>query len=151
MIRVERDPEFWARVAAHPAVAPHVTLGQEIDWAASVENPAVTPLAAKNGGFLFVRLDGIGRVHEMHTMFTPEGWGREVLMALKHAVETIFSAGAQLITTYEVEGHWRSQPPVTFRFAACGDFEPAPGLSSGLRTWSLSKTAWEASPARRRM
>lgn len=151
MIRIERDPAFWARIAGHPEVAPHVTMGREVDWAASVGSDLVTPLAAEHGGFLFVRLDGVGRVQELHTMFTPEGWGREVLMALKHAVERIFADGAQLITTYEVEGHWRSQPPKTFRFMPCGDFAPIPGGEFRIRTWCLPWAAWEASPARRRM
>lgn len=150
MIREDRSLEFWNGVYEHPEVKPHVSLGHDLDLAAILANPAVTPLRATHGGFLFVQLDGLGRVHELHTMFTPEGWGREVLGALKDAVSLMFSRGAQLITTYDVDGHWRSRPPKTFRFEPCGDFAPTT-LGPRLRTWALSRIAWEASPACQRM
>lgn len=151
MIREDRNPDFWAAVMAHPEVAPHVTFGQAVDVAAILENPWVTPLRADHGGFLFVRLDGMGRVHELHTMFTPEGWGREVLQALKEAVAEMFERGAQIIVTYDVEGNWRSRPPKTFRFEVCGDFAPVPDFPHRLRSWVLTRAAWDASPARQRM
>ena len=151
MIREDRDPDFWSAVYEHPAVKPHVGLGQDIDMAAIVKSDQVTPFRAEHGGFLFVRLDGLGRVFELHTMFTPEGWGREALTALKAAVSEIFDRGAQLITTYEVEGNRRSQPPVSFRFQPAGDFAFADELNATIRTWMLTRTAWEGSPARSRM
>lgn len=150
MIREDRDPAFWTRIAEDPAVKPHVGLGRDLDMTA-VTSPQVTPLRTENGGFLFVRLDGLGRFQELHTMYLPAGWGREVLGALKEAVAEMFARGAQMITTYEVEGHWRSRPPITFRFEPCGDFAPAPGFSVRFRSWFLTRDAWEASPARRRM
>jgi hypothetical protein len=151
LIREDRDPAFWAGVASHPQVEPQVTFGQDLDFAEIVSNPWVLPLRAEHGGFLFVRLDGCGRVYELHTLFTPEGWGREVLLALKEAVDVVFNRGAQVIVTYDIEGHWRSRPPKTFRFEPCGDFAEAPNFPHRLRTWSLSSAAWNASPARRRM
>ena len=151
MITEDRDPAFWDRIISHPEVAPHVTFGQQLDLLTILDNPWVTPLRTENGGFLFFRLDGLGRVHELHTMYTPQGWGREVLLALKEAVSEIFDRGAQLITTYDVEGNWRSRPPKTFRFEPCGDFATADGFPVKLRTWALSKAAWNASPARLRM
>lgn len=151
MIREERDPTFWRAIYDHPQVHPHVSLGQDIDLPALVAHPSVTPLAAEHGGFLFVRLDGLGRVYELHTMFSPDGWGREVLLALKAACERIFDSGAQLITTYEVEGNWRSKPPKTFRFEACGEFASAEPYQHRFRTWALSRANWVASPARQRM
>lgn len=150
MIREDRDPEFWQAVVDHPSVKPHVALGRELDMGAAVANPQVTALRSENGGFLFLRLDGSGRVQELHTMYRPEGWGREVLGALKEAVTEMFARGAQLITTYEVEGYYRSRPPKTFRFEPCGDFAPVPGFSINTRTWALRREAWEASPARGR-
>lgn len=150
MIRESRDLEFWNGIYQHPAVKPHVSLGQAVDLAAIVASPAVTPLRADHGGFLFVRLDGLGRVFELHTLFTPEGWGREVLIALKEAVSAMFAAGAQIITTYQVEGNWRSQPPKTFRFQPAGEFAPT-HLGVAMRSWVLTQAAWEASPARLRM
>lgn len=151
MIREDRGVAFWTAVAAHPQVAPHVSLGGELDMGAILANQAVTPLAARNGGFLFLRLDPLGRFQELHTMFTPEGWGREVLLAAKQAFEIMFERGADLIVTHEVEGNWRSQPPRSFRFTPCGEFAPAQGLNVRLRTWAMSRSAWASSPARRRM
>lgn len=150
MIREERDPAWWARIAEHPEVKPHITLGADFDLAAVVQHPSVTPLAADHGGFIFARLDGLGRVHELHTLFTPEGWGREVTGAAKHAFAAMFDRGADLIVTQEVDGNRRSQPPRSFRFAPCGDFRASP-LGPALRSWVLTRDAWEASPARLRM
>lgn len=151
MIREERDLAFWRSVYEHPEVKPRVSLGHDVDLAALIASPAVLPLRAEHGGFLMIRLDGLGRVRELHTMFTPEGWGREVLLALKAACEHVFTHGAQLITTYEVEGNWRSRPPKTFRFQPCGDFATAEGFEPRFRTWALSQADWSASPARQRM
>lgn len=151
MIREDRDPTFWRAVYEHPEVKPHVSMGHDIDIEAIVSAEQVVPLRSENGGFLFFPLDRIGRVYELHTMFRPEGWGREVLQALKEAVSEMFARGAQLITTYDVESHWRSRPPKTFRFEPCGDFALVPELNAHLRTWILTRLAWEASPARQRM
>lgn len=151
MIREERDPAFWIEVATHPEVEPHITFGGSIDRLPEViTQPHVTPLASANGGFLFVRIDAIGRVHELHTVYRPEGWGREVLIAAKAAFQRMFESGAQLITTYEVFGWWRSRPPLSFGFKPCGDFAPAPDMPD-LRTWILTRDAWCASAAHRRM
>lgn len=150
MIREDRDVAFWTGVANHPAVMPHVGLGQPFTMEA-VASPAVTPLRTENGGFLFVSLDPEGRTQELHTMYRPEGWGREVLQGLKEAVSEMFARGARLITTYDVEGHWRSRPPKTFRFTPCGDYAQAPGFNVRIRSWRLTQAAWEASPARQRM
>lgn len=148
-VRVERDPAFWRSIASHPQVAPHVSLGHEIDVGAMALHPLVTPLASEHGGFLFIRLDPLGRAVELHTLFTPEGWGREVHGAAKAAFDHVFEGGAALVLTSEVEGNARSQPPRSFRFAPCGDFEPTP-YGKRFRTWFLTRAAWEGSPARRR-
>jgi hypothetical protein len=150
VIREDRDPAFWDSVYEHPEVKPHVSLGHEIDVAAVVSNPLVTPLRAEHGGFLFIKLDGFGRVYDLHTMFTPEGWGREALIAAKAAFREMFARGADLIVTQEVKGNRRSQPPLTFRFATAGDFGPSVLLSTPHRTWFLTRAAWDASPACRR-
>lgn len=83
-------------------------------------------------------------------MYLPQGWGREVLGAAKEAFELIFAAGAQLVTTYEVEGWWRSRPPRSFGFVRAGDFQAVPELGVALSTWVLTSDAWGKSPARRR-
>src|SRR5690606_41931560 len=96
---------------------------------------------------LFCRLDGLARVWELHTLFTPEGWGREVLSGAREAFSTLFARGAQVVTTFEVAGWWRSRPPLTFRFKPAGGVEPSP-LGS-VKTWVLTRDAWEGSPVRR--
>lgn len=136
-------------IADDPDVRPHITLGHDLDIRAVVEHPRVTALRSQNGGFLFVQLDGIGRVFELHTLYKPEGWGREVLLSAKQAFAAIFAAGAQVVVTYEVEGWKRSQPPLSFGFKPAGDFAPA--LGTALRTWTLTRSAWDLSPARGRM
>jgi hypothetical protein len=149
LIREDRDPAFWTAVYEHPQVKPHVSLGHDLDLAEILADPGVTPLAADHGGFIFIRLDGLGRTYELHTMFTPEGWGREVAGAAKAAFALMFDGGADLIVTHEVAGNRRSQPPRSFRFEPAGGFRPA--LDHELRTWVLTRYAWEASPARQRM
>lgn len=148
MIREDRS-EFWSRLAEHPMVRPHIGSGNTADLDQFVALPVVTPLRSENGGFLFVKLDAFGRVYELHTIYHPDGWGREVLKAAKEAFAEMFSRGAQVVATYEVEGWWRSRPPLSFGFRPAGDFAPAGELT--LRTWTLTRAAWDASPARRRM
>lgn len=148
MIREDRSG-FWSEIAEHPEVKPHASLGYEFSISELVKSPFVTPLRSENGGFLFIRLDGLGRVYELHTLYRPEGWGREVLGASKAALTTMLGRGAQVLTTYEVEGWWRSRPPKSFGFQPAGSFVETP-LGS-LRTWILTQAAWDRSPARRRM
>jgi hypothetical protein len=150
-LQENRHPAFWQGVAEHPEVAPHAFLGRDpVSLEPVVTSPAVLPLASAHGGFLFVQLDQIGRVRELHTLYTPEGWGREVLWAAKQAFDRVFSTGCQVVTTYEVEGWWRSRPPKSFGFQRAGDFGDVPGLGASLSTWILTVSAWEASPARKR-
>lgn len=140
---------FWSEIAEHPDVKPHISFGREFSISTLVEHPRVVPLRSENGGFLFVQLDGLGRVYELHTLYRPEGWGREVSKASKAAFARMFATGAQVVTTYEVEGWWRSRPPKSFGFQPAGAFQ-ACDLGS-LKTWILTVAAWEQSPARRRM
>lgn len=148
-LREERDPGFWNRVANHPEVAPHVLMGHGVDFGPIVSNLGVLPLASEHGGFLFSRLDALGRCWELHTLYTPEGWGREVLLACKAAFRRVFEQG-DVVVTYEVEGWWRSRPPKSFGFTRANDFRAAPDLGAALSTWVLTKAAWEQSPACRR-
>lgn len=150
MIAEDRSVAFWRDVLDHPLVKPHVAMGQEIDLAALLASDRVTPMRAAHGGFMFVQLDGLGRVYELHTLFTPEGWGREVFCAAVEAFDLMFARGARLITTYEVLGNWRSRPPRTFRFEAAGDFDHAAQIGADVRTWFLTAPAWSHAPARKR-
>ena len=150
MVTLDRDPAFWRWVFDHPAVKPHAGLGLSVDFEPLLADARVTPLRAVNGGYLFVQLDGLGRVRELHSLFRPEGWGREALLAGKAALAAVFAAGAQVVTTYEARGNRRSQPPLSFRFQPAGDFAPDPLTKAELRTWVLTRSAWEGSPAYRR-
>jgi hypothetical protein len=147
VIRLERDPAFWTKVASHPAVA--ATLyslpPERIGELAARED--MTPLAATHGGFLFARLDVMGFVVELHTLFTPEGWGREAMSAAREAAEYMFGGRCAMINTFEVRANPRSRPPRRFGFAAAGGWTPSP--IGELRLWTLTKAAFEAAPARR--
>jgi len=151
MIREQRDPVFWDRIARHPDVAPHVFLSKgEVSLEALVTHESVLPLASEHGGLIFCRLDGLGRLWELHTLYAPEGWGKEVFITAIQAFSQIFEGSAQAVTTYEVDGWWRSRPPKSFGFQRAGEFRAVPELGAALSTWVLTKAAWEGSPARRR-
>lgn len=148
MIRLERDAAFWTDVAAHPALAQALGSLNPAMVGQIAARPDALPLAADHGGYIFLRSDALGFVAELHTLFTPEGWGREALMAGIEAITAVWICGFQVINTLEVEGNRRSQPPRSFGFAAAGDWrETAFGR---LKLWTLSRAAWEASPAMRR-
>jgi len=148
MIRIERDPAWWADVASHPGISASLMgiAPQVIGALASRED--VLPLAAQHGGFMFRRTDALGLTMELHSLFTPEGWGREVHDAGREALTWIFQ-GCHILTTYELEANSRSRPPKAFGFVQAGDWrETAAGTA---RAWVLTRLAWEASPAFRRM
>lgn len=150
MIREERDHGFWQRIADHPAVAPHVTMGRGgFDLAGVIAHPSVLPLASEHGGYLFYRLDGMGRAYELHALYTPEGWGRETNAALKAATERLRNQGVALLIVHEVEGNWRSRPPKSHGWKAASDFTASP--AGPLKTHVLTMADWLQSPARRRM
>jgi hypothetical protein len=146
-VHEERDPAFWRAVAAHPAVGPMILQGQSLDVIdAIVAHPDVLPLASNNGGLMFTARDQFGKVKELHTLYRPEGWGREVAVAAKHAFERVFSGGADLVFTQENLASWRTRPPKSFGFKPLGEaFVSELGT---FRTWGLLAADWLASPAR---
>lgn len=148
MIRVERSAIWWAEIAADPAVAAANGRAYSAEEIALVmAMPTVTPLADEHGGFWFVALDSFARVFEMHTMFTPAGWGREVHGAAKEAFHRMFSGTCEIITTYQIEANQRSQPPRSFGFKPVGGVAPSP--MGPARTWMLTSDAWLTSPGGR--
>jgi hypothetical protein len=152
MIREERDAGFWNAVATHPDVRDCVFMNHPtMDLAPLVEPPTSLPLAAEHGGFIFLNKDGLGLVYELHTMFTPAGWGREVAAAAREAFDLLFLRSAQLVFTLEVETNVRSRPPLSHGWRTAGPFTYAPDLAANVRTWVLTREAWDASPVRRRM
>lgn len=148
-LRVSRDGPFWEAIATHPQVAPRVLMGEPVAGLSEfVERADVLPLATESGGFIFHSLDSVGLVRELHTMFRPQGWGREVALGAREAFSRVFADGAQLVVTYEQFGWWRSRPPLSHGWKPAGDFTFTP--FGALRLWSLSRTAWKASPVFRR-
>lgn len=144
-VRLERDPLFWAEIMQHPSVFALVGSPTDAQVAEIVTRETIMPLASTHGGFLFARLDNLGRVVEMHTAFTPEGWGREANLALKESLNRVFAEGHQVVVTYETADNPRSLPPRSFGFTPAGEFG---GSSLGmLRSWVLTCAAWRASPA----
>lgn len=151
MIREERSGAFWNAVASHPEVRDRITLGGPLsDLTAIVEHPSVLPLAAEHGGFIFLSRDVSARVFELHTLFTPEGWGREVTLAAREAFTAVFLRDAALVFTLEVEINRRSRPPLSHGWRPAGPFAFAPDLAANVRTWVLTQDAWNTSPVRRR-
>lgn len=142
---INRDVQFWDSIASHAEVAPFVFMGapvQSLDILISDEKNE--PFASKNGGVLFVKTDHLGSIYEMHTMFRPEGWGREVAVTGAKALHHIFSK-ALLVFTYEQEGHWQSRPPKSHRWKSSGAFVDQ-GLSKKLKLWYLTRDDWLSSP-----
>lgn len=139
-----RDPAFWRWVTQSPEVQSQPLMGGDISTL--LQNQFVTPLASANGGYLFGRMDGLGRVFELHAMFRREGWGREALTTLKAALVHI---DADVILATEIDGNWRSRPPKSFGFTTAADFAPTP-YGPQARTWILTRERWTASPAYRR-
>lgn len=145
----QRDPSFWRDVAADPAVAPSLFGIEPEALDAVIEHPCVLPLASENGGMLFTSRCGFAKVWELHTLYKPQGWGREVLNAAKQAFRRMFGDGAEMVFTHEQVGNWRSRPPRSFGFKPQGaPFESALGT---FRLWVLTRDAWGASPACQRM
>lgn len=152
MIRVERSGGFWNAIANHPEVAPLIAINNHVpDMTALVTDPMVLPVASEHGGFLFFQRDRLGFVFELHTMFTPEGWGREVADAARDAFSALFLRGATVVFTLEVETNAKSRPPLSHGWRPAGPFAFAPDLAANVRTWVLTQEAWNASPVRRRI
>jgi hypothetical protein len=148
LIREERDPAWWQRIADHPAVAPTIYLtGERVSFGPALARPEVVPLAATHGGLWFV---WDGKVCELHAMFLPAGQGHEANAALKLGYEEMIQRGAEGFRVSEVEGVKTSRPPKSHGWRLEGEFAPGP-LNLSLRHWGLSVAAWRASPAYRRM
>lgn len=141
----QRDPVFWGRIFRDPDVVPTLFGQAPESVIALLQNPSVMPLATEHGGFMFISRCGFGRVWELHTAYTREGWGREVHRAGKAALRRMFADGAQIIFTHEQIESWRTRPPKSFGFRPEG--EPFAHEFGVFRLWLLTREAWEASPA----
>lgn len=142
-MRIERNPSFWREIASHEDVS-HITCGEVVSFE-EVALDNVMPYACECGGYIFIRLDPFGRIYDLHSLFTPVGWGVTAYNLGVEALNTL--PDWQVITTYQTE-HPQSRPPKSFGFQAAGDFSPTPyGL---WKTWVLTRTSWESSPAFKR-
>lgn len=149
MIRIENDPEFWTKIASHPEVKSALFGLSLEEFRQFLLSDRITPLADEHGGFIFIDSGGTGCVSEFHTLFTPEGWGREVTLAAHEAVKWIFNTNVRLLITYEQLENPRSKPPRSFGFTPHGDFVDS--LIGPLRIWSLGIDSWLLSPVYRRL
>lgn len=147
---IERDYLFWDSVASHEAVSPHIFMGTEPFSLKEIVGRELTmPLRSEHGGVLLLGLDGFGLVREMHTLYTPEGWGREVAMNGKLFMHEAFKT-TQVIFTHEQEENWRSRPPKSHGWQSQGDFCYV-GLTKRLKLWMLTRDAFYASPVGRKL
>ncbi len=148
MIRIEPNREFWEEVARSlvnfiPGLSP-VFVGE------MCVTEGVLPLASERGGFMFVKRDPAGFVAELHTLYHPSAWAsREVTIAAKQAFNAIFIAGYQVVTTLEVRANSHSQPPRSYGFVQAGDWRDS--IAGEVRMWTLTRSAFEASPVNRRL
>lgn len=141
---IQRDVAFWDDVASHEAVAPRIFMGlPQATLAPLVDNPDAFPLASINGGAIFVPVDPLGFAYEMHTMYKPEGWGREVHAHAKKCFKFMFER-ASLLVTHEQEGEQGTSPPKSFGWAVAGAYKDV-GLPRRLRLWVLTPQMWTAS------
>lgn len=144
MLILNRDPGFWREIVDHPQVV-KVKHGLPLDVGELVKHQRVTPLATENGGFIFVELDGVGAVWELHALYRPEGWGREAHQGLKGAIERV---KPDILTAPESDDK-QSRPPLSFGFRPSGTWRESP--IGPVRTWLLTRKMWLASPAARRL
>ena len=145
-----RDAEFWDGVANHPEVAPHIFMGMEpTSLAPILDNPDNLPMRSEHGGLIFTAAGSFGMVRELHTLYTPEGWGREVAMNAKHFMREAFK-DCQIIVTQEQEGNWRSVPPKSHGWKSVGEYCYV-GMPVRLKLWMLTKEAFDASPVGRKL
>ncbi|MGH7016194.1 MAG: hypothetical protein ACRED8_03805 [Caulobacteraceae bacterium] len=142
-LRIERDPAFWEAIAAHPACAHARLTAEPAAIGALALRPDILPLAAEHGGYLFRKLDLLGLAAEVHSLFTPAGWGREAVAAGLLALQAIFATGYQSVLTYELEANGRSRPPKAVGFAPAWGWRETP--LGAVRLWVLTRRAFEDS------
>ena len=146
VIREDRDAAFWNRIANDPDVI-GTLFGQPPEAVGfHMADPRVRHFSTERGGWAFVRLDSLGLIWDTHAMFTPDGWGREANAVLKHAIRALFHT-AQVLTASQV-GSIGYHPPLSFGFRPSGASTDTEFGS--VRTWVLTRAAWETAPASRR-
>lgn len=141
-VRVERSPEFWRSLIAHPAVA-HVGEGLS-DIGEFVSRDNVIPMASESGGYVFCQVDVLGRVYDLHAAYKPEGRGMEASAALKQCLNEV---PGDLFIVSETANPM-SRPPKSFGFRVASDWRASP--VGPIRTWAVTRDEWQRSPAFRK-
>jgi hypothetical protein len=144
LLAENRDPEFWRALADHPSCV-HVKGGYDVDIGELIANPRNQAFSSQHGGWLALPLDGLSRVFDLHALYLPEGRGRAAFLDLLAVLGQI---DFDLATVFETENPM-SRPPKTVGFRPAGPARPS--FLGSVRTWVLTRDAWEASPARRRL
>lgn len=145
-----RDAKWWDSIATHPEVSPHVFMGFEpVSLSGLVEAENNLPLRSENGGVILVGLDAFGLVREMHTMYSPEGWGREVASNGKLFMQEAFKT-TQVLFTHEQEGNWKSRPPRSHGWKQASDYREV-NLPKRLKLWMLTRDDFYSSPVGRKL
>lgn len=90
MIRQTMNPAFLNEVANHPSVRPFVAAGDTpLDLTPLVTNPNNICLVMEHGGWVIQRLDA--GLYEVHSLFLPEGRGRDFQHGAKEGVRWMFT------------------------------------------------------------
>jgi hypothetical protein len=144
VIREERDPGYWARIANDGAVRP--TLGGEgpLDFTEIIQRPDVVALAAPHGGFVFLNIWPTR--WELHTMFLPEGRGRNVLRSFGAAAQHMFTATdcAEIVTKAADSNRAAQFMALKAGFRVVFRREGAWQDGSGLNHYALTLDEWTA-------
>lgn len=144
---LDRDEEFWGGLAEACSDIPHAVSASEVG--SYVQSERVLPFRSSKVGFLFVNLDGLGRIYDLHAISEPSRQRNEAFGLLAWSLQRLFGSGVQMITVQEVEVNRASRPPRSFGFRPAGPFSMGPlGV---MRTWFLVQDMWTASPVYRRM
>jgi len=145
-----RDVTWWDHIASHPEVSPHIFMDRDpTSLGVLIDNPANLPLRSEHGGVILIAMDAFGLVREMHTLYSPEGWGREVAMNGKLFMREAFLT-TQVLFTHEQEGNWRSKPPRSHGWKECSEYCYV-DLPKRLKLWMLTREAFFASPVGRKL
>lgn len=82
------DPARLNFLANHPEIRPHVGGEGALDLTALALNPAVIVLDSEHGAFVLVPI--LPQVYELHTMFLPEGRGRDFFDRAREMFRYVF-------------------------------------------------------------
>jgi hypothetical protein len=147
MIRIERDPQFWADVAELPAIAPTLFGLTGGDVGAVAAMASTKPIAIEAGALLFCCWCNWSFIWEMNTFVPSADQGARVRHDLAEALNLIFEE-ASVIIEFEIEGNPRTGLLQSAGASLESDWKDCPGRGRG-RLWILTKARWDGSQERR--